>query len=87
VACTSATGRGGQGRVFEVDDVEGLLVGHELVLKMGTVLDEFGRVRANIQSRQKASKDVIDTIRNLVRAEQASRGALKQLLQVDDAVV
>jgi serine/threonine protein kinase len=79
-------GNGGQGVVFEVQDIANVVVGRAANTALANALSEFDRVQRNPDSRIKATDHLIDSIRNLIRGENLPRGALKELLPIHEAV-
>ena len=79
-------GRGGQGEVYEVEDVTGLPVGKSQVVTFAELLSEFGRAHYNRVERDKTAEEIVHSIRGIVKETNLPRGAMKELLPVDDAV-
>jgi hypothetical protein len=79
-------GRGGQGLVYEVDDTQNVLVDAEANNALSSALSEFDRVHGNLDSRVEATDRLIKVIQNISRSDDLPRGALKELLPIDDAV-
>ena len=79
-------GRGGQGEVYEVDNVTDVPVGKLQVAQFAELLSEFARVRMNPDERNKTAKKIVDSVRGISRETNLLRGAMKKLLPLDDAV-
>ena len=79
-------GRGGQGEVYEVEDVTGLLVGRSQIVTFAELLSEFDRVHHNRVERDKTSEKLVHSVREIVGETNLPRGAMKELLPIDDAV-
>ena len=79
-------GRGGQGEVYEVDDVTDLPVGKLQVTTFAELLSEFDRVSSNHQLRNEIAGKIIHSVRGIVKETHLPRGAMKELLPIDDAV-
>ena len=78
-------GRGGQGEVYEVDDVTDLPVGQSQIVTFAEFLSKFDRVRSNRQARDEAAKEIVNSVRGIVKETNLPRGAMKELLPIDDA--
>ena len=79
-------GRGGQGEVYEVDDVTDLPVGQLQTTMFAELLSKFDRVRSNRQARDETAKEIVNSVREIVKETNLPRGAMKELLPIDDAV-
>ena len=79
-------GRGGQGEVYEVDEVRDLPVGKLQVANFAELLSEFDRVHLNHEERSKTAKKIVHSVRGIVKETNLPRGAMKELLPIDDAV-
>lgn len=79
-------GRGGQGEVYEVEDVTGLDVGDPQVSRFGELLSEFNRVHGNYKERDKTARHIIEVVRGIAKENDLPRGAMKGLLPADQAV-
>ena len=79
-------GRGGQGEVYEVEDVTGLLVGQSQIVTFAELLSDFDRVHYNRVERDKTTEKIVHSVRGIVREMNPPRGAMKELLPIDDAV-
>ena len=78
-------GRGGQGEVYEVDDVTDVPVGQSQTVTFAELLSKFDRVRSNRQARDEAAKEIVNSVRGIVKETNLPRGAMKELLPIDDA--
>lgn len=76
-------GRGGQGEVYEAEDVTGLAVGDLQVSKFGELLSEFDNVSGNYRERDKTTRHIIEMVRGIARENSLPRGAMKELLPAD----
>ena len=79
-------GRGGQGEVYEVDDVTDLPVGESQVANFAELLAEFDRTHHNRVERDKTTEKIVRSVRGIVKETNLPRGAMKELLPIDDAV-
>ena len=79
-------GQGGQGEVYEVDDVTDLPVGQLQTTTFAELLSDFSRVRSNRVERDKATEKIVHSVRGIVQETNLPRGAMKELLPIDDAV-
>ena len=79
-------GRGGQGEVYEVDDVTDLRVGKSQVADLAELLSEFDRVHINHKERNITANKIVHSIREIVKETNLPHGAMKELLPIDDAV-
>ena len=79
-------GRGGQGEVYEVENVTDLLVGKSQVAAFAELLSEFDRVHHNHDERAKTAEKIVRSIREIAKETNLPRGAMKELLPIDDAV-
>ena len=79
-------GRGGQGEVYEVENVTDLSVGESQVATFAKLLSEFDRVHYNHVERDKTAEKIVHSIRGIVKETTLPRCAMKELLPIDDAV-
>ena len=79
-------GRGGQGEVYEVDDVTDLPVGQLQTTTFAELLSDFNRMHSNRVERDKATEKLVHSVRGIVKEANLPRRAMKELLPIDDAV-
>ena len=63
-------GRGGQGEVYEVDDVTDLPVGQLQTTTFAELLSKFDRVSSNRQARDEAAKEIVNRVRDIVQGNE-----------------
>ena len=79
-------GRGGQGVVAEVEDARGGPTSAQVTSGIVVALREFERVRGNLQEATNAAEEVSRVIKNILKADNLPRAALKELLPFEDSV-